>query len=241
MHGRLHGKITLILEGDGEIAAATAVRFAREGARVALCGRNAETLEEVATAVADAGGGAYVLQADPGHEAQISAVFDQALGQFGTLDVLVCFPPEPGTERRDGTELAASKALVIMAARGGGAIVAVAAPTRCDHGSVPAASLVPLEASARRLALEGAARGVRVNVVAPGLVSTEDLLASLADPMGRRSAEQTVPLGRLGHPDEVAAAIAFLASDDASYITGVTVAVDGGCEARSFATTAHAR
>ena len=234
MHGRLHGKIALLLEGDGEIAAATAVRFAREGARVALCGREAEGLEDVATAVADAGGNAYVLQVDPSHDAQISAVLDEATGQFGTLDILICCPADRHDGRQGSAELAASKALVVMAARGGGSIVMVAHSTRPDGRS-------PTEASARRLAVEGAPRAVRVNVVAPGLIATERLLGGFTDATGRKEAEQSVPLGRLGRPDEIAAAIAFLASDDASYITGVTIAVDGGCEARSAATAALER
>lgn len=228
MHGRLHGKIALIIEGDGEIAAAAAVRFAREGARVALCGRNAEALEETATAVADAGGNAYVLAADPNHDAQLSAVLDQAIGQFGTLDALICCPADDGGGKTVEADLVASKALVTMAARGGGAIVLVAPAT--DAGGRPAAdtSLASVEAIARRLALEGASRAVRVNVIAPGFVATERLLAGFKDPSGRKSAEHSVPLGRFGRPDEIAAGIAFLASDDARYITGITVAVDGG-------------
>jgi NAD(P)-dependent dehydrogenase (short-subunit alcohol dehydrogenase family) len=231
MHGRLHGKIALIIEGDSEIAAAAAVRFAREGARVALCGRDAESLEEAATAVADAGGSAYVLQADPSHDAQLSAALEQAIGQFGTLDVLICCPPEPSGERRARPDLAASKALVTMAARGGGSIVLVAIPAGASGRSGGDSSLSSLESTARRLASEGAPRAVRVNVVAPGLVATERMLAGFTDPTGRKNAEQSVPLGRLGRPDEIAAAIAFLASEDAGYITGVTVAVDGGYSA----------
>jgi NAD(P)-dependent dehydrogenase (short-subunit alcohol dehydrogenase family) len=231
MHGRLHGKIALIIEGDSEIAAAAAVRFAREGARVALCGRDPESLEETATAVADAGGSAYVLLADPDHDAQISAVLDQAIGQFGTLDVLICCPPEHGKERQAGVDLAASKALVSMAARGGGSIVLVAPPTGDSGPSAADSPLSSVEASARRLALDGASRAVRVNVVAPGLVATERMLAGFTEPSGRQNAERSVPLGRFGRADEIAATIAFLASDDAGYITGVTVTVDGGCSA----------
>jgi NAD(P)-dependent dehydrogenase (short-subunit alcohol dehydrogenase family) len=231
MHGRLHGKIALILEGDSEIAAAAAVRFAREGARVALCGRDAESLEETATAVADAGGSAYVLLADPDHDAQLSAVLDQAIGQFGTLDVLICCPPEHGKGRQAGVDLAASKALVSMAARGGGSIVLVAPPTGDSGPSAADSPLSSVEASARRLALDGASRAVRVNVVAPGLVATERMLAGFTEPSGRKNAERSVPLGRFGRADEIAATIAFLASDDAGYITGVTVTVDGGCSA----------
>jgi meso-butanediol dehydrogenase/(S,S)-butanediol dehydrogenase/diacetyl reductase len=234
MHGRLHGKIVLILEGEGEIAAATAVRFAREGARVALCGRDAESLEETATAVADVGGSAYVMQADAGHEAQLSAVLDEAVGQFGMLDVLVCCPPKHGTTKTAG-ESTARKALVTMAARGGGSIVLVAPSTSDDERPNGDTGRAALEAATRRLAVEGASHAVRANLVVPGLIQTEHRLASLADPAARKAAEQAVPLGRFGRPDEIAAAIAFLASDDASYITGATVTVDGGRYARRHA------
>jgi len=237
MHGRLHGKIALILEAEGEIAAAAAVRFAREGARVALCGRAAQGLEETATAVADAGGNAYVLQADAARETQISAVLDEAVGQFGTLDILVCCPNERGT-RRTAAEPAARKAMLTMAARGGGSIVIVARPSSGDEPQGAEESRPMLEAVARRLALEGAPRSVRVNVVAPGLIGTERYLGSFDDPAARKAAEQTVPLGRFAQPDEIAAAIAFLASGDAGYLTGVTMIVDGGCDARTHASTA---
>jgi len=228
MHGRLHGKIALLLEGESEIAAAAAVRFAREGARVALCGRDTERLEEVATAVADAGGSAYILQADVGHDAQIDAVFDQVIGEFGTLDVLVYCPSQRGATR---AESAARKALVTMAARGGGAVVVVTPPTGSADPSSRETPPASLEALVRHLALEGAGRAVRVNMVAPGLVATERLVAGFTDPSQRTSAEHSVPLGRFARPDEIAAAIAFLASDDASYISGVTLRVDGGCAA----------
>lgn len=229
MHGRLHGKVALILEGESEIAAAAAVRFAREGCRLALCGRDAARLEEVATAVADTGGSAYVLQADPSHDTQLSAVIDESIGQFGTIDVLVCCTAGRGAKSQAGAERAVAKALVAMAARGGGSIVVVA------PADAAAAVLAGIVDCVEKLALEGAARGVRVNVVLPGLVATEELLGGLGGPTGRKRAEESVPLGRLAQPDEVAAAIAFLASDDAGYITGTTVTVDGGRDARKRA------
>jgi NAD(P)-dependent dehydrogenase (short-subunit alcohol dehydrogenase family) len=231
MHGRLHGKIALILHGDGEIAAATSVRFAREGARVALCGRDAVSLEETATAVADAGGSAYVLQADPGNDAQVSAVLDESLDQFGTLDILVCCPAESGA-RKASAEPAAQKALAAMAVRGGGSIVIVAPMPNPDDTRVCDSGQGAMEALARKLAVEGAPRAVRVNVLAPGLIATEHFLGSFEDPADRKKAEQGIPLGRFALPDEIAAAIAFLASDDAAYITGVTVTVDGGRDAQ---------
>jgi meso-butanediol dehydrogenase/(S,S)-butanediol dehydrogenase/diacetyl reductase len=235
MHGRLHGKIALILEGDGEIAAATAVRFAREGARVILCGRDAESLEDAATAVADAGGSAYVLQADCGHNGQVAAVLDQAIGQFGTIDILVCCPAEHGAPRAGG-EAAASQALVTMAARGGGSITIVAPPITGGRAATDAARTAAAS-GVRRLALEGAARAVRANLVVPGLIGTERRIGGFADASARKSAEQSIPLGRFGHPDEIAATIAFLASDDAGYITGATIIVDGGDEARRLASS----
>jgi meso-butanediol dehydrogenase/(S,S)-butanediol dehydrogenase/diacetyl reductase len=231
MHGRLHGKIALILEGDGEIAAATAVRFAREGARLALCGRDGERLEETATAVADVGGSAYVLQADAAHETQISAVLDEVVSQFGTLDVIVCCPNEHGASRTTA-EPAARKAMLTMAARGGGSIVIVARPASGSGPQDGDESRPVLESLVRRLALEGAPRAVRANLLAPGLVGTERFLGTFDDSAASKAAEEAVPLGRFAQPDEIAGAIAFLSSEDAAYLTGVTVIVDGGCDAR---------
>lgn len=233
MHGRLHGKIALIVEGDNEIAAATAVRFAREGARVALCGRNGTKLEETATAVADAGGTAYVLHADPDREAQVVAVIDEAVNRLGTLDVLVCCTLESGAGA-SVAEPAGKKALLAMAARGGGAIVIVAPPASAAAAARPFdGGRASLEGLIRRLAVDGGVHSVRTNLVVPGLVGTEDFLGGFAEPAATKVAQDTVPLHRFGRPDEVAAAIAFLSSDDAAYITGVSVIVDGGRAASS--------
>ena len=88
-----------------------------------------------------------------------------------------------------------------------------------------------LENFSKTAAVEGAAIGVRVNVVAPGIVATEPALAAFADPKAKRGMEAMVPLGRFGDPNEIANAVLFLASDEASFITGSTLVVDGGQQA----------
>ncbi len=232
----------VLITGAGQgIGAATARRFAAEGARVLVTDIDAERAERTA---AEVGGTPFVLDvADP---ASVEAAFAHAAAIFGGLDVLVnnayaCHPdPERFEQWQDadwyrdfevslhGAYRCCRAALPHLAAAGGrGAIVSVGSVNAeryygCHAYSAAKAGLASLT---RTLAVQAAPRGVRVNLVEPGTVRTPGWDGRDAT---LRAAAEHYPLGRVGAPQDIAAAIAFLASPDASWITGVTLPVDGG-------------
>ena len=239
--GELDGRVAIITGGGSGIGAATARRFAAEGATVALLDRDADTATKVA---AEVDGHAYVLDVRDGDE--VAEVIDRVAQTVGRVDILVnnagtgdlrpLHTVDDKLWRRlidvnlTGTFNATRAAIPFMLETGGGAIVNNAsvsglAATRNEAAySAAKAGVISLTKSA---ALEYGPT-VRVNCVAPGHVRTPltavweqmpDAFAPIAD---------AIPLGRIGEPDEVAEAILFLASDRASYITGHTLVIDGG-------------
>ncbi|MFO1292171.1 MAG: SDR family NAD(P)-dependent oxidoreductase [Rubrivivax sp.] len=244
--GRFQGKVAFVSGGGTGIGAATAIRFAREGATVVICGRRKEPLDEVAAQIARAGGKAEAVQADVSDEAQYVGAIEAAAERHGRLDILVnnamafTWGPIVKTSTAqwrsnfatsvDGTFWGTRTAMKLMRGRGG-AIVNVS--SIC--GTLGTAQMAGYSAAkaavinfTRAAAAEGAPANIRVNVVIPAVVDTPGSAGMLADPKARHNAQKLIPMGRIGAPEEQAAAIAFLASDDASYITGVALPVDGG-------------
>ena len=244
--GRFQGKVAFVSGGGTGIGAATAMRFAREGATVVICGRRKEPLDEVAAQIARAGGKAEAVQADVSDEAQYVGAIEAAAERHGRLDILVnnamafTWGPIVKTSTAqwrsnfatsvDGTFWGTRTAMKLMRGRGG-AIVNVS--SIC--GTLGTAQMAGYSAAkaavinfTRAAAAEGAPANIRVNVVIPAVVDTPGSAGMLADPKARHNAQKLIPMGRIGAPEEQAAAIAFLASDDASYITGVALPVDGG-------------
>ena len=244
--GRFQGKVAFVSGGGTGIGAATAIRFAREGATVVICGRRKEPLDEVVAQIARAGGKAEAVQADVSDEAQYVGAIEAAAERHGRLDILVnnamafTWGPIVKTSTAqwhsnfatsvDGTFWGTRTAMKLMRGRGG-AIVNVS--SIC--GTLGTAQMAGYSAAkaavinfTRAAAAEGAAANIRVNVVIPAVVDTPGSAGMLADPKARHNAQKLIPMGRIGAPEEQAAAIAFLASDDASYITGVALPVDGG-------------
>jgi meso-butanediol dehydrogenase / (S,S)-butanediol dehydrogenase / diacetyl reductase len=243
---RMQGKVAFVTGGGSGIGEATARRLAAEGATVVICGRRQAPLDAVVAAIRAAGGRAEAVQADVGVEAQIVGAIEDAARRHGRLDVLVNNAmaytwgalPETSTAdwhanfttSVDGTFWGTRTAMKLMQA-GGGAIVNVS--SIC--GTLGTAWMAGYSAAkaaiinfSRAAAAEGAARGIRVNVVIPAVVETPATAGMLADAASRQGTEKLIPMGRVGQPDELAAAIAFLASDDASYVTGAALPVDGG-------------
>jgi meso-butanediol dehydrogenase / (S,S)-butanediol dehydrogenase / diacetyl reductase len=247
MAGRLSGKVAIVTGAGSGIGAATALRFAREGARVVLLGRRIEPLERVAAGIARAGGVAETRSVDVTDEAAFAAAIDDTARRHGRLDVLVnnAYGMVAGTLERastadwhatfratlDSVFFGVRAALPRMAAQGGGAIVNVSSTAghagQAGIGAYASAKAA-LENLTRTAAVEAAPHGVRVNSVAPGVVATENTVAAFADPRARAAMERCIPLGRFGNPDEIASGIVFLASDEASFVTGACLIVDGG-------------
>jgi glucose 1-dehydrogenase len=252
---RLDGKNTLITGAASGIGQAIALRFAREGANVAINYRsNPEQAEETLRLVRslcppDRRRPCHhlLIQGDVSNEADVIRMFAEAQAAFGRLDVLVnnagVQKPAPSHEvstadfdrvlntNLRGAFLCARQALRCFLPSGPGVIL----NNSSVHELIPKPKYLPysiskggLENLTRTLALEYAAQGIRVNAVGPGAVVTPINRAWTGDPNARMQVESHIPMGRAADPDEIAAVFAFLASDDASYITGQTLFACGG-------------
>jgi NAD(P)-dependent dehydrogenase (short-subunit alcohol dehydrogenase family) len=244
--GKLSGKVAVITGGTTGIGLATARLFAAEGAKVIATGRNPDTL---AAARKELSGVAAVVQSDAGDPAQVRRLFEEVGRAQGRIDVLFL---NAGIAKfaalADSTEelfdeiiqvnlkgpFVALRAALPFLRKGASVIVntTVGTDRALANAAVYSASKAALAALVRGAAVELAARGVRVNAVQPGPIQTPifgklGLPAEAGEALARRVAE-SVPLGRFGTADEVARAALFLASEDAAYVTGHELSVDGG-------------
>jgi NAD(P)-dependent dehydrogenase (short-subunit alcohol dehydrogenase family) len=250
---RFDGRVVLITAAGAGIGRAAARAFARAGAVVCVTDVDAARAQDVARQITDGGGHAHAAVLDVSDEEQASEVISGSAERFGRLDVLVNnagigarmptvdLPAERWARVLDvglnGAFYCAKAAARPMIARGRGAIVNVASIMGLSGGGLypnPAYHAVKgaVVNLTRAWALEWAPSGIRVNAVAPAFVKTALVEPLMADPAMSRAILEATPLGRLVEPEEVAAAILFLASDAASMITGHTLPVDGGWLAR---------
>jgi NAD(P)-dependent dehydrogenase (short-subunit alcohol dehydrogenase family) len=248
---RLEGKTALITGGTSGIGSATAIRFVKEGAAVAITGRNLERGEEVVKTMQAIGGDALFVRSDVRLAADCRNAVEQTLERFGKIDILfnnagVFHPktlPECTEEEWDetidsslkGAFLMSKYTLPSMIERGKGSIIHTSSGWGILGGSGAAsycAAKGGLIVMAKAMAIDHGPQGIRVNCVCPGDVLTPMLHDDAAkrgmswDDYAAGAAER--PLGRIGTVDEIAEAVLFLASDESSFVTGEALVVDGG-------------
>ena len=241
----LKDRVALVTGASQGIGRATAIALARAGARVIATARNVEKLAEVVGEIKACGGEGLALQMDVADATQIAAGFRQAVERFGRLDIVVNnaaitrdglalrMKPEAWDAvlrtNLTGAHLCIQQALGTMLRQRSGRIINVTSVV-AETGNAGQANYVAAKAGliglTRAIATEVASRNITVNAVAPGFV-----VSPMTDPLPQKVKEELlarIPLGRMGQDAEIAAAIIFLASDEAGYITGHVLDVNGG-------------
>lgn len=256
MH-RLEGEVALVTGGGSGIGAASAIRLAQEGAAIAIVDLHVDAAEVIASQIREFGGAAVAFAADVRDDKALDATVDDVVSQLGDISVVFTAAGVSGARldshevtREDwygvldinlsGTFFTVRSALPSLLRRGGGSVVTCGstssfvatqgglAPYRASKGGVKMLT--------QTLAVEYAPQGIRVNCVCPGAVRT-NLTANTAaivpttGTVKNPSKPLSVPLGRYGEAEEIASVVAFLASSDASYVTGQAILVDGGVTA----------
>lgn len=245
MSGRFEGKVAVVTGGARGIGRALTEAFAREGAKVVISGRDEALLEEARGAVTASGAEAIAVRADVSRETDADALCDRALEAFGRADILVnnagvtrdgllLRMKDADWEQVLGTNLTGAFHCIRafakpMMKQRWGRIVNVSSVVGLTGNAGQAnyaASKAGLLGLTKAVAKELASRHITVNAVAPGFIET-----AMTDALGEKVREglmAQIPMGRLGKPGDVASAVAFLCSEDAAYVTGQVLTVDGG-------------
>lgn len=241
--GRIQDKVAIVTGGGSGIGRAIALRFGAEGAKVVVADINDAAAGKVAKEIEASGGTAMAVKTDVSNEESVDNLFDQTVKTYGTVDVLVNNAGLVDTERHflEGDAawwdriiavnlrsvfLCGHRAAQIMARKGEGAIINLSSggATKAHRGNAAYdAAKGGIEALTRAMCLDLGPYGVRVNALVPGSIDSKGMSAE-----ARKYRADTVPLGRIGEPDDLAGPALFLASDDAKYVTGQVTVSDGG-------------
>lgn len=252
MAEKLTGKIALVTGGGGGIGRATALAYAREGAKVAVADINGDAARAVAAEIVALGGDAIGIAADVAKGDQVAAMVQQTVARYGRLDIafnnagieIENKPLAQATEEIfdrlmsvnvKGIWLCMKHEIEQMLAQGGGVIVNTA-----SVAGLVGAPLQPLYAASKHAvvgmtktaAAEYGRKGIRINSVCPGIIRTEMMERAIArEPKREQHVAKAHPIGRLGEAEDIAGAVVFLSSDDAAFVLGHQLAVDGGLTA----------
>ncbi|HEX2033052.1 MAG TPA: glucose 1-dehydrogenase [Chloroflexota bacterium] len=253
--GRLSGKNALITGAGSGIGEAIAVRFAAEGARVAVADLDVAGGERTVGQITAAGGEAFFVPVDVSQAAAVQRMVELTVERFGRLDILcnnagigvaaVCHETSEADWDRTmavdlkGVFLGCKFAIPQMLAQGGGVICntsSVAGQVGVLNRAAYCAAKAGVLGLTKSIAIDYAERGIRCNALLPGTVDSPwigKILSQQADPAAqRRLMEGRQPVGRMGRPEEIAAAALFLCEDDATFVTGTGLVIDGGLTAR---------
>jgi NAD(P)-dependent dehydrogenase (short-subunit alcohol dehydrogenase family) len=247
---RLKDKVALVTGGASGIGKATAELFAREGARVAVADYSVDGRDTV-LAIKNAGGEAIFVSVDVSDSGQVAKMAEAAIHAYGRIDILfngagvlyygtVLETDEQAWNRvisinLTGTYLCCRAVLPHMIRQGGGSIINVASTVGAHDACANAVAYVTSKGGVtlftKAMAIDHAKQGVRINALVPGATDTPMIRKALT-PEALEALAASQPIGRLGRPEELAKAVLFLASDDASFVTGSAMYVDGGQTAK---------
>jgi len=245
---RLEGKVAIITGGGSGIGRETAKLFSREGAKVVVADYKADAGMETVRIIKDAGGDALFVEVDVSQSEQVKLMVDTAIDTYGGVSVLfnnagvVYFGTILDTDEKTweriisinltGTYLCSKAVLPHMIKNGGGSIINMTSSTGAHDAGANSAAYVTSKGGValltRAMAIDHAKNNVRVNAIAPGPTDTNMLRDNLTEEELSSFVKNTIPMERLGRPEELAYAALFLASDEASFVTGAIIAVDGG-------------